>query len=613
MSAIKKSQRQGSAQSAYSKIARIDGRHPLQQKVPEMCVMYQARHRKDAEVAYFNFELAKEMGLIAKSHQDKLTSELSKQLIDTFSLVIINEWDIENKKVYPKKEIKPFPYMATRYLQLQHASKVGKTSGDGRSIWNGTVRHNNTTWDISSCGTGATCLSPAAAEHGRNFKTGEKSVSYGCGLADFDDGLMAALMSEILHRKKIPTERTLCVLKYKDGTSINVRASQNLLRPAHMFRYLKMNDLENLRALTQFYLEREEANGNGEYAKNHKWDDFLKKVSHDFARSSAQYEREYIFCWMDWDGDNILCSGAAILDYGSVRQFGVFHKHYRYDDVERWSTTLLEQKTKARYTVQTFAQMIDFIKTGERRSIKDFENDASLKYFDDQFLHYKSLFLLKKMGLSSKVASALLKKHPKVVEEFEMTFDSLERLQTQKGIYKVDDGESSDAVFCMRDVLRELPRYFSAEKIPISPSTFIEIAKSSFAKPEDLKLSQERKRQIATFQKQYLELSELAAQLAQLPFRKLILEVTMRSSLINRSDFLTGNGVISVAHFLSKKHKNAKAGTSAFEIMRFLPGFIQYQSDGTMPESFKDSAPANENSRSMKKVLEIVQDYNEDI
>src|SRR6185312_221858 len=160
-------------------------------------------------------------------------------IIDTFSLVIINEWDIEHGQQFRKQEIRKNKYMATRYLQLQHPSKRGKTSGDGRGIWNGEVRHRGRTWDVSSSGTGATCLSPAVAIEEKFFKTGDRSVGYGNGRNSLDEGIPSALMSEIFHRKGISTERTLAVLSFEDGTSINVRASQNLLRPAHFFCHLK--------------------------------------------------------------------------------------------------------------------------------------------------------------------------------------------------------------------------------------------------------------------------------------------------------------------------------------------------------------------------------------
>ncbi|NCN42476.1 hypothetical protein GW916_14665 [bacterium] len=595
------------AQSRYEKILGIDGKHPLQNKVPEMCVMYEARQRPGAEVAYFNFDLAKEMGLVSAKDENVLNEELKKALIETFSLVIINEWDIENNKTFPANTIKANKYMATRYLQLQHSSKAGKTSGDGRSIWNGQTKHKGISWDISSCGTGATCLSPAVAMHERNFRTGDTTISYGCGLADFDDGLMAALMSEVLYRKNFSTERTLCVLKYKDGTSINVRAGQNLIRPAHMFRYLKSGDLQNLKNLVDFYIDREQKNKrwNHEASKNSSpYDQLLDIACDDFARSAAQFEREYIFCWLDWDGDNILSSGAGILDYGSIRQFGTFHKEYRYDDVERWSTTLLEQKAKAKYIIQTFAQLVDYLKKGEKKHLKEFQSHPSLKLFDERFQKYKQYYLLKKMGMSSQESQTVLKKHPKLINHFEKLYEHIERLQTSEGTYEVEDGVSSDAVFCMRDILRELPRLYLAKKESIDTETFVEIAKSAFAKKQDLKLSSSRKRNIQSFQTAYFKIIEALSKIQKLPEDRTLLEITMRSSIINRPDFLTGNGVIHVAQFLTKDKKGARVK----ELMKLLPEFIQHQVTGSLP-----SHQSFEQNQHMRKLIQLVHEFREDI
>ena len=592
--------------SKYEKIRSIDGRHPLQKKVAEMCVMYQARIRPGAEVAYFNFDLAKEMGLIDGKHENKLTDALSKILIETFSLVIINEWDIEKKKTYDPKTIKEHPYMATRYLQLQHASKSGKTSGDGRSIWNGHIQHKGKVWDVSSCGTGATCLSPAAATHNKNFKTGDKTISYGCGLSDFDDGLMAALMSEILHRKSFPTERTLCVLKYKDNTSINVRVSQNLLRPAHSFRYLKLGDHKNLKAITDFHIEREQKNKcwNHSLKNSTEYEELLDIVCEDFAKSAAQYEREYIFCWFEWDGDNILTSGAGILDYGSIRQYGIFHKEYRYDDVERWSTTLLEQKSKAKYIVQSFAQLIDFIESGEKKSLKDYQSHPILKQFEKRFEHYKKFFLLKKIGLGTEDANCLIEKQGKKVRHLEKLFEHFERVQTAEGVYEVDDGVTSDAIFCMRDLLRELPKLYMGQKECVDAETFIEIGKSAFAEDIDLKITPSRKRNIKSFQLAYMAIIEELAKNQGKDTHRVLLEITMRSSLINRPDFLTGNGVIRVTNFLSQ----GKRGTKLKQLTQLLPEFIKHQVTGNSSRN----QPAKTRDE-MRKMIALVHESREDI
>ena len=50
--------------NAYASFARIDGSHPYRDQVPGGHVDYRARRRRDGEVAFFNFGLAREMGLI---------------------------------------------------------------------------------------------------------------------------------------------------------------------------------------------------------------------------------------------------------------------------------------------------------------------------------------------------------------------------------------------------------------------------------------------------------------------------------------------------------------------------------------------------------------------
>ena len=164
----------------YFAFARIDGRHPYRDAVPDGHVDYPARRRRDGEVAFFNYGLAREMGLIPAGHPDTMAKALRRAILDAFSLVIVNEYDLAHGVRVPARDLLPNPYMATRYLQLQHPDRRGATSGDGRSVWNGTWRHAGVSWDISSCGTGVTRLCPATALEGRFFRSGSRTASYGC-------------------------------------------------------------------------------------------------------------------------------------------------------------------------------------------------------------------------------------------------------------------------------------------------------------------------------------------------------------------------------------------------------------------------------------------------
>src|SRR5204862_4768546 len=154
-------------------------------------------------VLYFNFPLARELELIPPDHPRVINKKLEQAILETFSLQIINEYDLKLGKKYPADAVKPNCYMATRYLQTQHRNKQGKTSGDGRSIWNGHLKNDHLTFDLSSRGTGATILSPGAQVTDGEIKTGDFSVGYASGLADLDEMLGSAVMSEMFYCQKI--------------------------------------------------------------------------------------------------------------------------------------------------------------------------------------------------------------------------------------------------------------------------------------------------------------------------------------------------------------------------------------------------------------------------
>ncbi|NCN27262.1 hypothetical protein GW915_06765 [bacterium] len=577
------------SQQNYDKLCSINGSHELWDKVDDIGVPYRARKRKGAEVAYFNFALAKEMGVIPQNHPEILTNDLEKAIIDTFSITIINENDIQNGRRFKKSDVKENFYYATRYLQLQHESRQGKTSGDGRSIWNGQFKGKDATWDITSCGTGATCLSPATAKSGKFFKSGDPGVSYGCGTADLSDGIAAILMSEVFNHYGYPTERTLAVLRYPGKQSINVRAGKNLIRPAHMFRYLKMGKVKELRALVNLFIERQLHNRS--WRRNtgeHLYDTFLTNICDAFAHSTALFESFYIFCWLDWDGDNILAADAGILDYGSVRQFGLFHKEYRYDDDDRWSTTIGEQKLKARHIIQNFAQLTDFIKTGTKKPIEQFKDHPSVLDFAKRFEHYKKYFLLKRIGFNSKQAETLV---PKLqLDTYQKTFEYFERLQSKKGVYKVEDGVTSNAVFCMKDFLREFPQHYMRTDKYYTAKGFTETCGSNYAIPEDFDLSSTQIQKLNDLQKEYVSLLKRASKLLGTTFKKLILEVTMRSSVVNRYDRITGNGVMCVTDRImsdKKCHHNRRLFTAIKDFVEYHTGKTKTRQETKNPGLIK--------------------------
>ena len=446
-------------EAEYTAFSRLDGSHPFKEAAPFCYVDYPARVRHGGKVSWFNFELAREMGLISESHDDELTSDLEKAILDAFSIVIVNEYDFIHNLKISEVELKKGRYMATRYLQLQHKSKQGVTSGDGRSIWNGCISHKGITWDVSSCGTGATCLSPATNKHGKFFKTGDKEVSYGCGYSKLHEGLLDVIFSEVLAARGVRTERVLAVIEFPGSFAVTVRAGQNIFRPSHFFNHIKQGKLDRLKNVTDFYIDRQICNGvfPKDLIGRDRYTYFLKWVTERFAEASARFEEDYLFCWIDWDGDNIMADGG-IIDYGSVRQFGVFHHEYRFDDDERWSTNIKEQKLKARYTVQVFAQCVDAILNGQKRGLEKFENSAAMQAFDRSFRRYKSKFFLERLGFSGAFTDEISLKNPGWLRLLSQSFYHLEMKKSNSGLVKVPDGKTWLPLYNMRSFSRELVR-----------------------------------------------------------------------------------------------------------------------------------------------------------
>lgn len=471
-------------ESAYSQFDVINGEHPYKDLGSHGYVEYEVMKLNKGQVIYFNFELAKEMGLIAEAHPAEMTEQLHSKVIETFSLQIINEYDILTKKRIAKKNIKTNKFMATRYLQLQHKSKTGLTSGDGRSIWNGFLTHKNKTWDISSRGTGVTILSPGSSAKNTPLKTGNTETGYGCGQAEIDELVGSAIMSEVLYHKGVNTERVLCVIDLGKGVGIGVRAGENLLRPAHAFLYLKQNKQEELKRVVDYFIQRQNSNQSPRIAS---YQQFLNQFTESLAKFSAFLEENYLFVWLDWDGDNVLMD-AGIIDYGSIRHFGACHNRYKYDDVDRYSTNLSEQKHKASLLVKEMNQVVDFILTGKKKALSAYEQTSSTKLFTKQFHFYSLFYFGKKIGLSEKFLHKMMKnkKFLKELKELKKEFFYWENMKVSKGSVEVADGINHHPLVNMRSFARELPNLLTT-KGTFTISDFMKLTITSYATRKDEK------------------------------------------------------------------------------------------------------------------------------
>ncbi|NUM88636.1 MAG: YdiU family protein [Bdellovibrionales bacterium] len=559
----------------YSSFDGINGSHPWKDAVPNGWVEYEARILRSSRVVYFNFALAKEMGLLPADHPDRLNQRLERKLIETFSLRIINEYDVIHNVKYPRRDVKPGKYMATRYLQLQHDCRQGTTSGDGRSLWNGCFEGGGAVWDISSCGTGVTRLAPGMVEERRAIRTGDPRVSYGSGLADVDEGLSAAILSESFHARGILTERTLLVVEGPvKGTSVNVRAAKNLIRPSHLFLHYRQGNWRQLKAGLDHFIARQINNGEwrGSTGEERVYDEFLRQVAENYARFAAALEDEYVFCWLEWDGDNMLTMGG-IIDYGSIRQFGLCHHHYRYDDVHQFSTSLREQRRKARYLVQSFAQLVHYVKTGRRRGRKAFASSDALRRFDETFRLRRDELFLRRMGLNAEQREHLIRSHRALVERFVRAYVWFEGRESGRGMRGTPDGKNWPVAYDAHALLRELPkRLLSTNDAAITTEEFLGLMRTEFTSKALLGETRENRRRVEEFLSAYHAIVDHFTPRDGSP-RKTLVEMIMRAGQGNRQDLVTGDGIISVVDRLLTLRSRLKKD----EFVKLVDAYIDFQ------------------------------------
>jgi hypothetical protein len=593
----------------YFRFESLDGSHPWRRACADGYVDYRARRREGGTVAWFNFELAREMDLVPANHARRMTRALERAILQTFAIQIINEYDLARPGTAADKSLGAGTFMATRYLQLQHPDKRGLHSGDGRSIWNGSIKANGIRWDVSSRGTGATRLSPGARIADGPVRTGDDSWGYSCGTAELDEMLGTALMSEIFHRNGIPTERTLAVIDFGDGTSIGVRAAPNLIRPAHIFRYLKQARHAELKASLDYFIERQVENRQWKLpahgSRRDRYGRVLTYIARAYGRLAAICEEEYVFTWLAWDGDNMLASGA-VLDYGSIRQFACKHDKYRYDDVDRFSTTLTEQRYWARQLVQAFGQAAHFARTGRKRNLRRFKGARCLAQFDAFFEREREWRLLWHLGFNDQHIRTLRRKGRSEIGDLSRALSFFEDVKVARGIEKLNDGVTHRPVFLIRNLLRELPAAYLSQfhgrcGALMEPQQFCQLMAASYASRRDLKLTAGRVARAMNFQKCYQRLVAAAG-----PYPQVLRQMAERSAVINHPHRITGNAIIQVVQqIIDMKDEVRKAELQAamdrfIESQVLIPG--RWNPIG--PEELEGESPRARLLRAMQRELQ---------
>jgi hypothetical protein len=303
----------------------------------------------------------------------------------------------------------------------------------------------------------------------------------------------------------------------------------------------------------------------------------------------------------------------GIIDYGSVRQFGIRHDRYRYDDVERFSTNLTEQRLKARLMIQVFLQMVDYIKTGKKKPVQDFAKHPTLLMFNKHFATSRAHRLLYRMGFNEIQRNNILKE-PGLFEHFDKEYSYLEKAKISGHMQKVADGVNHPALFNMRIALRILPQFFlknGIQQTMMPEDEFFKSLLSAFAKTKDTKLRTKNRGHIQNFQRLYKQLLYAAAG-KQKP-TQILAGIVDRSEKLNREDRITGNALIQIVFELMEQKKK---GMSHTEIQKMIDQLIYSHMD--MPE-IKTSRFYEKKPRLVvrpdvySKILSLVAEHAEDI
>jgi hypothetical protein len=161
----------------------------------------------------------------------------------------------------------------------------------------------------------------------------------------------------------------------------------------------------------------------------------------------------------------------------------------------------------------------------------------------------------------------------------------------------------------MRDVMRELPQLIATKERVLDPKEFMEVIKSSYAKKADLKVTEQRKRQMVRFQNSYMGLIHTIEKDFTSSRNQLLLELTMRSSVINKFDRVTGDSIT----YIVEKVQKLRPKLTAEELYFLARQFKSYQNLDPDDKHVSSSETLSRHKNIMQGLYSIVRECREGI
>jgi hypothetical protein len=141
------------------------------------------------------------------------------------------------------------------------------------------------------------------------------------------------------------------------------------------------------------------------------------------------------------------------------------------------------------------------------------------------------------------------------VKRFDRAHKWFETTRSARGLVAVPDGITWNAVYSVRDLLRELPRIYVRDPRPVAAEVVLDIAASTYASRSDSRKTPARRRWAFEFQSAYLALARRAARLTGRPLRAVLSDLATRSAVVNAYTRITGDAVAHAAARLARARK----------------------------------------------------------
>jgi len=164
------------------------------------------------------------------------------------------------------------------------------------------------------------------------------------------------------------------------------------------------------------------------------------------------------------------------------------------------------------------------------------------------------------------MAQTLLKKLHK-------DFVYFEKAISKRKPYRTPDGVTRDAIFCMRDALRELPRHFLETECMYGAAEFIELISSDYASKLDKAPYKKQHVRIERLQYSYIDLVKFSADLLGIKANTVLKKMSKRSNLINRYDRITGDSLVYIASRFNRQRNQL----SFDQLFAAIEVFVQKQ------------------------------------